>query len=114
MFTFFSREILVTGGLDMTATTRIFSLDGDQTWRDGPPLPFEELSAGASVQLETTFLVVGGLGRETEDDPVTYAVGSVLWFDPDEEEWAFAPQALTNPRWDFAAVMVPQGFVECF
>ncbi len=106
------REIVVTGGLGIAASTQIFSLDGDGSWRDGPDLPFAELSGGASVQLETTFLVVAGLGREQEGDPGD-GIGSILWFDPDAEEWVFAPQALTNPRWEFGAALIPQGYVEC-
>ncbi len=102
------REIVAAGGLGLDpATSEIYSLDGDSTWRPGPDLPIGgDLSGAASVQLEDTFMIVSGVSTAG-------ASGSIFWFDPDEEVWVEASQVVTNPRWQFAAFLAPPGYVDC-
>ena len=71
-------------------------------WHFGSELPIE-MDRGTSVQLEKTFLFVGGYHNDSVLD--------TIWkFDVDNEEWILMEQKLKYARMYTAAFLVPDHF----
>ena len=96
---------LVVAGGDETPSTDILDMD-TMTWRPGPRLPFEILSA-ASVPFKEGFLIVGGYGGLQD----TY-LNSIFYFDPSREEWDLMYN-MTSARYLPAAFLIPDWFANC-
>ena len=82
--------------------TTEFLIVGDEEWHFGPDFPYF-IWSGASVQLENTFLIVGGSKDGSYLD--------TIWtFDLETEEWTILNEHLTTARELAAAFLVPDDF----
>ena len=95
-----TQMIVATSGQDQS--TSEFLTVGEDEWRLGLELPYY-IYYGASVQLENTFLFVGGNNGSTVLD--------TIWkFDIELKEWVLLDEHLTNKRQYTAAFLVPDEF----
>ncbi len=92
------KEYVVAG----FGTSEIFNFD-TMSWRTGPTLPYGY--GYASVQLEDTFVLVGGY----EDD----YTDRMYVFDQDNYAFALKSQRLQHPRAYAGAVALPDDAVNC-
>ena len=105
-----SKEIVLAGsGLDSDNSTaqssEIFSFE-TMNWRPGPDLP-EPLTGMRGVQLENTFLTVGGERRESN-------YGKIMMYNQRNDSWIIFPQTLTSSSGGFdSAFLVPDEAVNC-
>ena len=97
-----SKAVIASGGMYKTGS-EIWFLDED-TFQPGPDLP-RSIAFGASVQLEKTFLVVGGHDYSSVD-----TLGDIYIFDNEGNEFVKLPQTLTHARERTAAFMVPNSY----
>ena len=102
-------EVVVTGGrlgdaLEVTDTTVIYNVEKNE-WRDGQPLG-HRVRWAASVQLDYTFLVVGGLARVGQPD-YDEKTDKIFKYSVAETKWELLPKNLTFPSYDLVAFMVP-------
>ena len=95
-----TKMVATAGGYPIIKSMELLDIDGDQ-WIFGPDLPYYIFN-GASVQLENTFLIVGG-------DNGTYL--DTIWkFDVEEENWIIMDQKLESDREISAAFLVPDDY----
>ena len=95
-----TRMIVAAGGFN-EQITEFLIVDGDK-WHYGPKLPYF-IYEGASVQLENTFLIVGGSNS-------TGYLDTIWTFDIETENWIKLNQKLTIARKSTAAFLVPDDF----
>ena len=105
-----TRVAVVAGGFE-TKKTEILELPAG-TWTEGPDLPFDIRSA-ASVQLEKTFLIVGGLSIEQDGQPLDTILRLNVGDDGTLSWEQLENVRLSQPKSNFAAFAVPDNFVEC-
>ena len=96
-----TRMIVAASGM-LETTTEFLNVDGDR-WHFGPELPYY-FSLGASVQLDDTFLIVGGV------DALSKYLDTIWAFNIETEEWTLLDQHLTTGRRSTAAFLVPDDF----
>jgi len=84
----------------------IFSFDS-KAWRLGPPANgiFDYVE---SVQLEDTFVVIGGSASE-----LPYAVDTIYKFNTESYEFDLLEQRLSRARMYTTAIAVPDDFAIC-
>ena len=91
---------VVSGSVEQTS--EFMNLD-ENRWHYGPDLPYH-ISNAASIQLENTFLIIGGQNW-------TSYLDSIWMFDPNTENWSQLEQKLTTVRvYTKAAFLVPDEF----
>lgn len=100
-----STAAVIAGGFDIKSSEIFDPIT--ETLNPGPELPFDIRSA-ASVQLEDTFLIVGGISEEMDDTLI-----SIIMFDVENNQWQALTPTLGTPRSNMAAILVPSDFVEC-
>ena len=98
-------SMIVAAGGYRKQTTEFLNLDDLNVWHYGPDLPYDFMFGGASVQLEKTFLIVGG-----EAD--TGYLNTIWMFDPGNEEWTSLDQTLRRSRRTTTAFLVPDSFCQ--
>ena len=96
-----SSFIVVASGYLTGPGSEILSLE-DNTWGYGPDLPYDIMD-GASVQMEDTFLIVGGYTGST-------FLNTIWKFNTLTEDWTLHEQNLTIARDATAAFLVPDYF----
>ena len=69
------------------------------TWSVGPDLPYEIIKASC-VQMEKTFIMVGGQSNGQSLD-------KILKFDTEISEWKLMNQQLGTARYEFTSFLVP-------
>ena len=78
-------------------------------WRTGPDLP-NQRTGMASVQLEDTFLAVGG----TKSRATSQAYyDTILQYDNINEGWIEIPQKIPNGGFYAAAILLPEDAIDC-
>ena len=77
-------------------------------WIAGPALPFGHLHSAKAVQLEDTFVLVGGLTKDHAG--LTVTSDAVLEFDNVNGSWVVREERLSRPRADHYAVLVEEQF----
>ena len=92
-------KMVVAAGGNNEQSTEFLPVDGE-AWHFGPDLPYR-IELGASVQLQSTFLIVGGSNGSNLD--------TILKFDVEAEEWILL-EHLTNSRKYTAAFLVPDDY----
>ena len=97
-----TRMIVAAGGAYEQSTE--FLIVDDDMWHFGPDLPFE-IYGGASVQLQNSFLIVGGYNAN-----IGNYLDTIWTFDIETEEWTELNQHLTTARRYTAAFLVPDNF----
>ena len=95
-----TRAVVAATGLD-EPSTEYLNLD-DNVWKYGPTTPYE-IQQGASVQLNDTFIIVGGQN-------LTNVLDTLWTIDPINETWVLRDQKLSIPRYHAAAFLVPDDF----
>lgn len=94
-------KMIVAASGQYEKTTEFLPVDGEE-WHFGPDLPYY-IFWGASVQLEKTFLIVGGFGNGTSLD--------TIWtFDIEKENWVLLEEHLKTERQLTAAFLVPDEY----
>ena len=84
-------------------TVQIFDVD-TETWRMSEQSLPDQLTYGAVVQLDDTFLIVGG---KTAQNPALSS-DRILQFEPDSETWIERGERLALPRDSHMAVLVDE------
>ncbi len=100
------RDMVVIAG---DGTSNYFDLHS-LSWYNGPKLPFRQWLT--SVQLFSTFLIVGGTEVDAGDG-TSSPMDTIYRFDPVTRLWILHSQELGTPRAGAAAVAVPEDMVEC-
>ena len=101
-FTNGSKAVMVAGGFPHIRTSEYLMLDGDgDSWTFGPLLPID-ICDGASVQLDKSFLIVGGNNGTYQD--------TIWMFDTAINDWTLLEQRLTIARSHSSSFMVPDNF----
>ena len=95
-----TKMVVAAGGVN-EQTTEFLNFDEDE-WNFGPDLPYS-IYRGASVQLNNTFLIVGGDSNGT-------ALDTIWKFDAEAEEWILLNEHMTTARYYTAAFLVPNDF----
>ena len=107
-----SVEIVVAGGGSRSAptdTSEIFSFK-TMTWRQGPLLPYAAVGI-VGVQLETTFLAVGG-SSDSQSFP-DEKFKNLLQYDTINDDWISLPQKMEAGGWAYTAFFVDRDSVNC-
>ena len=95
-----TKVVIAAGGYD-EQSTEILQLE-DHTWCYGAELPYF-IQRGASVQLQDTFLIVGGRNDISELD--------TIWiFNTETEHWTLLEERMSTARRNIAAFLVPDEF----
>ena len=95
-----TKAVIVAGGSPGITSCEILDLE-TMTWSTGPSLLIG-IENGASVQLEDTFIIVGGVIEANTD---------MLWkFDPHNMDWVRMDQRMVTARSDLAAFLVPYDY----
>ena len=95
-----TKMVVAAGGI-FEKTTGLLSLEKG-AWQSAPDLPFF-IRDGASVQLENSFLIVGG---DNDDD----YLNAIVKFDPVIGRWMVMEQKLSTARSQTTAFLVPDNF----
>ena len=95
-------KVVVAAAGDNEGSTEFLNLE-ETEWHFGPQLP-NVIKGGASVQLENTFLIVGG------NDDGRDALDTIWTFDTDAETWVLLNEHLATARRYTAAFLVPDDF----
>ena len=106
------KEIVLAGGGNDYGTngTEVLNLE-TLTWRPGPELPHLLLGI-ASVQMENTFLAIGGADKSSS---AQFESNSILAFDAINDQWVELPQKLdiSASGWLDVAFLVPDEALDC-
>ena len=95
------------GSQSVRESTLVYDVE-DDAWSNGPPLP-GGLWIGRTVQLETTFLALGG----AKDWPQNYNDGTIYEYDPVNLAWREQEDRLLEDKSGFFIMDVPEE-VYCF
>ena len=105
-----AKEIVIAGGgtaLNLQNSTEILSLD-TLTWRYGPDLPYSGNLVGlASVQMEKSFLAVGG-SNSPNSGGLKYK--SIFKYDNENDRWLELPQKLKEGGFLYDVIPVPESY----
>ena len=96
-----TQAVVITGG-ERLDSTEVFSLDTQQ-WSNFARLPID-ISYGASVQYEDSFLIVGGYSFNDGE------LDTIYRFNVIDNSWDLLPQRLGFPKYEIAAFLVPESY----